>query len=107
MAICRFGGTVVVNMLNAKKLFGESVFEPWEKLQEAGTRKEERITVRRSYKRTAPVSYKVVDKPPPKDSKDWGRVVAVVVRSLLPSLYDSSVANRTIGVWHGATEIGP
>jgi hypothetical protein len=80
----RYGATVVVNMLNAKKFFGESAFEPWEKLQEAGVRKEEKLMVRRTYGRPTPVAYKLMDKPPPKDSKDWGRVVAVVVRTSLP-----------------------
>jgi hypothetical protein len=81
----RYGATVVVNMLNAKKFFGDSAFEPWEKLQEAGVRKEEKITVRRTYGRPTAVAYKLMDKPPLKDSKDWGRVVAVVVRTSLGS----------------------
>ena len=35
--------------------------------------------IRRKYKREKPVKYEVTDKPPPKKSGDWARVVAVVV----------------------------
>mmetsp|Transcript_22701 Transcript_22701/g.31670 ORF Transcript_22701/g.31670 Transcript_22701/m.31670 type:complete len:460 (-) Transcript_22701:345-1724(-) len=72
-----FGVNVLINMFNARKFLVDGVYETWEDAQKKEMRKESVMTVLRSKDRPVPIKYIVTDKPPPKTSPDWNRVVAV------------------------------
>uniref|UniRef100_A0A7S3R426 Cell division control protein 73 C-terminal domain-containing protein n=1 Tax=Dunaliella tertiolecta TaxID=3047 RepID=A0A7S3R426_DUNTE len=76
------GMTATITMFNARTFLEEGRFEPSAAAQARGVQKQ----TTDFFKRTAlkppgqSATYELTDKPPPKNSKDWERVAAVIVQ---------------------------
>lgn len=74
-----FGSKVLFNMYNAAKFLQEETLVTWDTYHKRGSAKPTSLSIKRRYKRSPSVKYRVTDEAPSRDSKDWQRVVAVFV----------------------------
>ena len=74
-----FGSKVLFNMYNAAKFLQEETLVTWDTYHKRGDKKAPTLSIKRRYKRSPSVKYRVTDEVPSRDSKDWQCVVAVFV----------------------------
>ena len=74
-----FGSKVLFNMYNAARFLQEETLVTWDTYHKRGDKKATRLDIKRRYKRSPSVKYRVTDEVPSRDSKDWQCVVAVFV----------------------------
>lgn len=72
------GLSAKINMYNARYLLEEAKYIPVEECRALNPKKNDTETVLRSFGRSKPVKYQLMEKAPHKMSRDWSRVVAVI-----------------------------
>lgn len=72
------GLSAKINMYNARYLLEESKYIPVEECRALNPKKKDTEFVLRSFGRSKPVKYQLMEKAPHKMSRDWARVVAVI-----------------------------